>query len=132
MNLLPNLSVAETILIGREPLRAGIDIDTTAQAKATRAQMTRLKQNIAPDTPLDHLRVGQQQIVESANSLSQDARIPIFDEPTSGLLAAEAEVPGRTMRDLAAQGLGVPLRDLRLRRGAGLFQRDGAELPVGR
>ena len=60
LNLFPNLTVAENIFIGHEPVRGGVDIDTGAQAQATRALMARLEQDIAPDTPLDHLRVGQQ------------------------------------------------------------------------
>ena len=107
LNLFPNMTVAENIFIGHEPVRAGMDSDTAAQGKATAALMRRLEQDIAPDTPLDHLRVGQQQIVEIAKALSQDARILILDEPTSALSAAEVEVLFRVFAELKSQGVGI-------------------------
>jgi erythritol transport system ATP-binding protein len=56
---------------------------------------------------LDHLRVGQQQIVEIAKALSQDAHILILEEPTSALSAQAADVLFRVIDDLKAQGVGI-------------------------
>lgn len=107
LNLFGNMSVAENIFIGHEPLRAGIDIDAGTQRRKAAALMARLEQPIDPDTPLDHLRVGQQQIVEIAKALSQDARILILDEPTSALSATEVEVLFRVIDELKSQGVGI-------------------------
>ena len=107
LNLFPNLTVAENIFIGREPTRAGVDIDREHQRAETARLMKRLEQPIDPDTPLGNLRIGQQQIVEIAKALAQNAEILILDEPTSALSAAEVEVLFRVIADLKAHGVGI-------------------------
>lgn len=107
LNLFPNLTVTENIFIAREKTRAGIDIDMAAQRAQTRALMLRLEQDIDPDQPVGELRVGQQQIVEIAKSLAQDARILILDEPTSALSATEVDILFRVIADLKRNGVGI-------------------------
>ena len=107
LNLFPNMTVAENIFIARERVRGGIDIDMPAQRRATRALMARLEQDIDPDALVGSLRVGQQQIVEIAKSLAQDARILILDEPTSALSAHEVEILFRVIADLKRNGVGI-------------------------
>lgn len=72
LNLNPNLKVRDNIFLGRErtSLRG---IDYAEQARITREVMDRLEEPISPDTYVQDLRVGQQQIVEIARALSTDA-----------------------------------------------------------
>ena len=69
--------------------------------------MRRLEHDIPPETLVGELRIGQQQIVEIAKALAQDARILILDEPTSALSAAEVEILFRVIADLRRQGVGI-------------------------
>jgi erythritol transport system ATP-binding protein len=107
LNLFPEMSIAENIFMGREPTRFGVDIDHTYVLAEARRLMRRLEHDIDPETPLGHLRIGQQQIVEIAKALAQDAQILILDEPTSALSAQEVEVLFRVIDDLKAQGVGI-------------------------
>ncbi|GGF54971.1 erythritol transport system ATP-binding protein [Mameliella alba] len=107
LNLFPNLTVADNIFMAHEKTRGGIDIDMSAQREATRALMQRLEHDIDPDTLVGDLKVGQQQIVEIAKSLSRDARILILDEPTSALSNAEVEILFRVIEELKAEGVGI-------------------------
>jgi erythritol transport system ATP-binding protein len=107
LNLFPNLTVAENIFIAREKTRGGVDIDKATQYRETQALMRRLEHDIDPDALVGELRIGQQQIVEIAKSLAEDARILILDEPTSALSASEVEILFRVIDDLKANGVGI-------------------------
>ena len=69
--------------------------------------MHELEQDIDPLTPVEELRLGQQQIVEIARALSVDSRILIMDEPTSALSATEVELLFKVIRDLTAKGVSI-------------------------
>ncbi|GAA4228795.1 erythritol transport system ATP-binding protein [Sagittula marina] len=107
LNLFPNLSVADNIFMAHEKTRGRIDIDSAAQHAETRALMQRLEHDIAPDTLVGDLKVGQQQIVEIAKSLARNARILILDEPTSALSSTEVEILFRVIDELKAEGVGI-------------------------
>ena len=106
LSLAPNLSVRDNIFLGRELRRpSGIDFDE--EARQAKLLMQDLEEEIDPLTPVEELRLGQQQLVEIARALSIDARILIMDEPTSALSAAEVEVLFKVIRDLTSRGVSI-------------------------
>jgi erythritol transport system ATP-binding protein len=107
LNLFGNLSVAENIFAAREITHGVLGIDHREQEKRAVEVLARLQAGIEPGTLVERLRVGQQQLVEIAKAVMQDARILIMDEPTSALSAAEVEVLFRVIADLKARGVAI-------------------------
>jgi len=91
LNLIPELTVAENIFLGREPRTAMGLLDSSTMDCRARALLDRLNLSIPTDRPVKWLRVGEQQLVEVAKALSLDARLLILDEPTSALSQTEIE-----------------------------------------
>jgi len=106
LSLAPNLSVRDNIFMGREIMKGGV-VDFAEEERQTRALMEELEEHIDPMTPVEDLRLGQQQIVEIARALSVNSRILIMDEPTSALSATEVEVLFKVIRDLTARGVSI-------------------------
>ena len=106
LSLAPNLSVRDNIFLGRE-LRGRSGVDFAEEGRQAARLLAELEEDIDPLTPVESLRLGQQQIVEIARALSVDARILIMDEPTSALSAAEVEVLFTVIRDLTARGVAI-------------------------
>ncbi len=107
LNLVPDLSVAENIFLGRERLIAGLFVNGKAGVQAARLLLQRLGVDIDPERRVSSLRVGEQQLVEIAKALSIEARILIMDEPTSALSPGECERLFKIVRQLAAAGVGI-------------------------
>jgi ribose transport system ATP-binding protein len=104
-NLVPQLSAAENISLGREPTRAsGGLIDRRALVQRARGLLESLGTTIDPDAPVRSLGVAEQQMVEIAKALSIRARILIMDEPTSALTAAEIDQLFAAIRRFTADG----------------------------
>lgn len=106
LNLCPNLSIAENIFLAREQVKGGI-VDEGAQHRAAQEVLARLEEDVDPRTLAGELRLGQQQLVEIARALSENARVLIMDEPTSALSHAEVEVLFRVVRDLRERGVSI-------------------------
>ncbi len=106
LSLAPNLSVRDNIFMGRE-ITGPAGIDYAEEARRAAALMAELEGDIDPMTPVEELRLGQQQIIEIARALSVDSRILIMDEPTSALSASEVEVLFKVIRDLTARGVAI-------------------------
>jgi len=105
-SLLPHLSVAENVFIGREP-RRGVMVDRTTMNRRTREILRTLNLEIDSATPVSELAVSQQQLVEIARALSARARVIIMDEPTAALNEREAVRLLEIVRSLAADGVSV-------------------------
>jgi ribose transport system ATP-binding protein len=107
LNLIPHLTVAENIFLGREPrTRLGL-IDYPQLNAAAAAVLQRLELAVAPTALIADLRVGQQQLVEIARAVSEDARVLILDEPTSSLSAHEATVLFGVIAELKRRGVAL-------------------------
>lgn len=91
-HLMPDLTVAQNIFIGREPRRAGVFTDARALHRQTKKLLDRLGLNLDPRAYVGDLTVARQQMVEIAKALSLDStKILIMDEPTAALNDAEVE-----------------------------------------
>jgi erythritol transport system ATP-binding protein len=107
LNLCPNLTVTQNIFLGRD-LTGALGVADHAAEKTKASQvLSRLAHAIDPDALVSDLRVGEQQIVEIAKALVEDARVLILDEPTSALSAAEVEVLFEVIGELKRAGVAV-------------------------
>ncbi|WP_339686377.1 sugar ABC transporter ATP-binding protein [Gimesia maris] len=108
LSLAPNLTVAENIFLGREPVRFGLlqrrEMNRQAEALLTRLGLTEIS-DVTAD--VSQLSTAQQQLVEIARALSQEARVLILDEPTSSLSETEVEALFTTLQQLKTQGVGI-------------------------
>lgn len=108
-NLVPQLSIAENVWIGREPMTSGpiplIDWDT-ANAR-TADLLKRINLDLDPKQPVQGLGVAMQQMVEIVKALSLNAKLLIMDEPTSALSDTEITQLYKIMRDLKSEGVSV-------------------------
>ncbi|MEQ9408836.1 MAG: sugar ABC transporter ATP-binding protein [Fuerstiella sp.] len=106
LNLSGNLDVGANIFLGREPLKRGL-IDTRKIRDDSVQLLQRVGLDVPPETIVDRLPIGQQQLVEIARALSIDARVLIMDEPTSSLSQREADRLLEVVQDLRRRGVSV-------------------------
>ncbi|RPJ51631.1 MAG: sugar ABC transporter ATP-binding protein, partial [Chloroflexi bacterium] len=108
LNLMPHLTVAQNIYIGREP-RARVpfvvDDKTTNQQAQRLFEMLNLR--LDPNTKVADLTVARQQMVEIAKALSFNAKILVMDEPTAALTETEIDELFRIIRQLRQNGVGI-------------------------
>ena len=91
LNLFGNLTVAENIFIEDFPRRAFGFVDRAAMRRRTRELIEPLDISVSPDTLIEDLAPGERQLIEIAKALHGDARLIIFDEPTTSLTARETD-----------------------------------------
>jgi ribose transport system ATP-binding protein len=122
LNLVPHLSVAENIYLGREPSRGWL-VDRRKLRADAQACLDRLGVRVSPDALVSSLSLAQQQMVEIAKALSMQARLLIMDEPTSSLTDAETTQLFRVIHDLRRAGTGIVYISHRLDELEGLADR---------
>lgn len=106
LNLIPELSVAENIFLGREPGRLG-RVNWKKLYSDAKDLLSKLEIKISPKELIKNLSIGKQQMVEIAKAFSCDARILILDEPTSALTELEVEGLFNMIRSLKARGVAM-------------------------
>lgn len=106
LSLVKELTVGENIFLGKEPSKFGIINWSELYHRASKL-LKDLNLPIDPRTPVGNLGIGQQQLVEIAKALSQDAKILVLDEPTAALTESEVEILFGILRDLKSRGVGM-------------------------
>jgi len=106
LNLIPGLTVAENFFLGREPTRGGFILGEVMRETSGKL-LRRVRCNVDPDTPVAQLSVAEQQLVEIARALKEDAQLLVMDEPTAALADAEIEALFEVIQGLANQGVPV-------------------------
>ena len=107
LGLVPTLTVAENLLMGRLPHRLGW-LQRDVLHAAARAQLAKIGlDTIDPATPVSQLGIGQQQMVEIARNLQDDTRILVLDEPTAMLTPRETNYLFEQIAHLTARGVAI-------------------------
>ncbi|WP_075890429.1 sugar ABC transporter ATP-binding protein [Actinomyces provencensis] len=106
LNLVPSLSVAENISLGEWPSRGGV-VSRAPMRERARAALDRVGLAVPVDRRVGDLGIAQQQLVEIAKALSQDADLLILDEPTAALTDHESEQLFTIMEDLRRRGVAM-------------------------
>lgn len=140
--LLPHLSIAENIFVGRYPMKYGRVDRREMEVRAHRG-LERLGLDISPRRVVEGLSTANQQLIEIAKALTLDAKLLILDEPTAALGSEESELLFKQIDQLKSQGVGIiyishRLEDIKkiadrivvLRDGHKVQDFDNADVPV--
>lgn len=106
LSLVPSMTVADNIFLGRPLTRRGF-VDDRRQRAEAKALLTRLGIGIDPARRVESLPIAQQQLTEIAKALAGEARVIVMDEPTSALNAPEVTRLFDLIRQLKERGCGV-------------------------
>ena len=106
LNLVPNMSVADNLLLGQIPSRRGF-LKQGQIVKRARAMLAEMGEDLDPDAAIGSLPLGQRQMVEIGKALLREARIIAFDEPTSALSAGETTRLKRIVTSLRDRGCAI-------------------------
>lgn len=104
LSLLTNLTIAENMFLGREPVTRLGSVDYARMHAETRKALAELGLDLDPETLVSELSIAERQFVEIAHGIKADAAIFILDEPTAALNAADVEILNRHIRRLRDEG----------------------------
>ncbi|MBX2835304.1 MAG: sugar ABC transporter ATP-binding protein [Gammaproteobacteria bacterium] len=104
--LLPDLTIAENIFVGRYPMRFG-RVDRGEMYRRAQSGLERLGLNISPWQLVEGLSTANQQLIEIAKALTLDAKLLILDEPTAALGGEETALLFRQIERLKSEGVGI-------------------------
>ena len=106
LSVIPPLTVAQNVYLGREP-RKGMFIDYKKMNQMTQELIDKYDFPLKPETVVDHLGIGQRQLIEILKGLSQNSKLLIMDEPTASLSGKEAESLFRIINTLRSEGVSI-------------------------
>jgi ABC-type sugar transport system ATPase subunit len=106
LSLLPNLTVAQNLALGREPARNGL-LDKNSMSARSKEALDRLGLDITPDSLVGNLPLAERQMIEIAKALASNPKILILDEPTASLGQRESEQLFMAIGGLRAQGVAI-------------------------
>jgi len=104
--LLPHLSIAENIFVGRYPMKGGI-VDRKEMEERAHRGLERLGLDISPRLHVEGLSTASQQLIEIAKALTLNAKLLILDEPTAALGGAETKLLFKQIENLKSEGVGI-------------------------
>ena len=107
LNLMPHMSIAENIWIGREQLNSLHMVNHREMHRCTAELLARLRINLDPEEQVGNLSIAERQMVEIAKAVSYDSDILIMDEPTSAITDKEVAHLFSIIADLKSQGKGI-------------------------
>ncbi|MDD2970690.1 MAG: sugar ABC transporter ATP-binding protein [Lachnospiraceae bacterium] len=106
LNMMNDLTVAQNIFIGREPMKGHL-IDDAKMNEEAKKLFERLNIEIDPTESMGNLTVGKQQMCEIAKAISHEAKVIVFDEPSAALTESEIEELFKIIRDLREKEMGI-------------------------
>ena len=104
--LVPYMTVAENIFLGREP-GTKMNVDRVKMSRDSQELLDAYEMNINADTLVEKLTIAQQQMVEIVKAISFNSKILVMDEPTSSISDKEVGFLFETMRTLTKKGVGI-------------------------
>jgi ribose transport system ATP-binding protein len=106
LSIVPDLTVAENVYLGKQPTKGGI-VDWRAMVDGAREHLASLGIEVDPKARMGSLSIGLQQLIELARVLFSGARIVILDEPTSALSPPEVQRLFEVLRGVRASGRSI-------------------------